>query len=160
MELIEEIRKHSDKNNMRICNQLIDVIEDYNIQTKEDLLKRENNMFSSKDLKEKLDIKYQDYLSDTSYIELLDNKDMNNLQEYERLYLKANIDLEKCKYLMLIYDYINYMLFFPYEAFLLIMSDNLKGRYDDEVRDLDDDEFIDLTGDKDVYDFLEMLDEE
>ncbi len=137
-ELIEKIKQHQGNNNKRICNELIDAINDYNINSEEELLNYENKFFIETDLNKRIDMKYKEYLADTSRFEFLDNDDFLNLDEYEKLLNESNDSLEKCKYLILIYDYINFMLYFPYEAYLLIIKDNLKGKYDDSVRDFDD----------------------
>lgn len=125
IELIEEIEKHKNKNNTSVCEKLIEIIKEYNINSEEDLLKHENQYFYDTDLDNKIDKKYKSYILDVTRFDDVTNADIIQLKEYEKALKKANNSLEKCKYLILIYDYIDYQLAFPYEAYLLIISDNL-----------------------------------
>ena len=124
--LIEEIKNHQTSNNESICEQLIDIIEYYNITSKEELLEHENKFFVDTDLSKKIDAKYKEYLLDVTRFDDADNSDLNNISEYEKLMNNSNNDLDKCKYLILIYDYVGYGLYFPYEAYLLMLDDNMK----------------------------------
>lgn len=137
-ELIDKITLHKENNNKRICDELIDIINDYSISSEEELVNYENKLFKESELDKRIDTKYKEYLADTTHLEFLDNDDFLKLDEYEKLLNESNDSLEKCKYLILIYDYINFTLYFPYEAYLLITKDNLKGKYDDSVRDFYD----------------------
>ena len=136
-ELIKNIKSHQEKNNNRICNQLINIIERNQIHSEDDLLMFENKFFSTTDINKKIESKYQEYLSDTTHLDSTDSTDNSRLTDYETLFNDATETLDKCKYLLLIYDYINYMLFFPYEAYLLIISDKLQGEYDQKLRYVD-----------------------
>ena len=125
IELIEEIEKHKSKNNSNVCEELIERIKDYNIKSKEELLTHENSYFYENDLDKKIDQKYKSYVLDYTRLDNATNSDIIKLKEYESNMKKATNNLEKCKYLILIYDYVGYELAFPYEAYLLIVSDNL-----------------------------------
>ncbi len=125
-ELIEIIEKHKSKNNDEICEDLIDIIKEFNISSKEDLLVFENKYFPTTKLEDNLDIKYNAYLMDTTQYELLDSDVIGEIKEYEELYLKEENTLNKCKYLILIYNLLEWELSFPYEAFILIEKDELK----------------------------------
>ncbi|MBQ6497291.1 MAG: hypothetical protein IJI58_01085 [Bacilli bacterium] len=125
IELIEEIEKHKSKNNSNVCEELIERIKDYNIKSKEELLTHENSYFYENDLDKKIDQKYKSYVLDYTRLDNATNSDIIKLKEYEANMKKATNNLEKCKYLILIYDYVGYELAFPYEAYLLIVSDNL-----------------------------------
>ena len=125
IELIEEIEKHKSKNNSNVCEELIERIKDYNIKSKEELLTHENSYFYETDLDKKIDQKYKSYVLDYTRLDNATNSDIIKLKEYEANMKKATNNLEKCKYLILIYDYVGYELAFPYEAYLLIVSDNL-----------------------------------
>ena len=98
--LIEEIKKHQNSNNESICEQLIDIIEYYNITSKEELLEHENKFFIDSDLDKKIDIKYKEYLLDVTRFDDADNSDLNNIREYEKQMNNSNNDLDKCKYLI------------------------------------------------------------
>lgn len=124
-ELIEEIEKHKVKNNSSICENLIETINDYNINSKEELLIHENNYFYDNNLDKKIELKYKEYIMDITRLDNATNSDIIKLKEYEAAMKRATNSLEKCKYLILIYDYLGYELEFPYEAYLLIISDNL-----------------------------------
>ena len=125
IDLIEEIEKHKSKNNSNVCEELIERIKDYNIKSKEELLTHENSYFYENDLDKKIDQKYKSYILDYTRLDNATNSDIIKLKEYEANMKKATNNLEKCKYLILIYDYVGYELAFPYEAYLLIVSDNL-----------------------------------
>lgn len=125
IDLIEEIEKHKSKNNSSVCEELIERIKDYNIKSKEELLTHENSYFYENDLDKKIDQKYKSYILDYTRLDNATNSDIIKLKEYEANMKKATNNLEKCKYLILIYDYVGYELAFPYEAYLLIVSDNL-----------------------------------
>ena len=104
---------------------LIKRIKDYNIKSKEELLTHENSYFYETDLDKKIDQKYKSYILDYTRLDNATNSDIIKLKEYEANMKRVTNSLEKCKYLILIYDYIGYELAFPYEAYLLIISDNL-----------------------------------
>lgn len=125
IDLIEEIEKHKSKNNSNVCEDLIKRIKDYNIKSKEELLTHENSYFYETDLDKKIDQKYKSYILDYTRLDNATNSDIIRLKEYEENMKRVTNSLEKCKYLILIYDYIGYELAFPYEAYLLIISDNL-----------------------------------
>ena len=116
--MIEVLEKHKNDINEEICEDLIDIINDFNISSKEELLKYENKFFNTDNLLEKLNIKYNSYLRDTTHFDL--DIDLSKIKEYEELYLKEEKELEKAKYLILLLNEIQWELFFPYEAYLLI----------------------------------------
>lgn len=125
IELIEELEKHKYSNNDDICEKLIDIIKNNKINSKEELLAYENKSFNDSNLEAKIDIKYKEYILDVTRFDNATNSDIIKLKEYEDALEKATDTMEKCKYLILIYEYVGYMLFFPYEAYLLIINDNL-----------------------------------
>lgn len=125
IELIEELEKHKYSNNDDICEKLIDIIKNNKINSKEELLAYENKSFNDSNLEAKIDIKYKEYILDVTRFDNATNSDIIKLKEYEYALEKATDTMEKCKYLILIYEYVGYMLFFPYEAYLLIINDNL-----------------------------------
>lgn len=127
MELIEEIERHKSKNNTSVCQELIEMIKQYNISSKEELLEHENKYFEDDNLDIKIDQKYKSYVFDVTRFDDATNADIIKLKEYETAMKRATNSLEKCKYLILIYDYVGYQLAFPYQAYLLIVDDKLKG---------------------------------
>ena len=121
--MIEVLEKHKNDINEEICEDLIDIINDFNISSKEELLEYENKFFNTDNLLEKLNIKYNSYLRDTTHFDL--DIDLSKIKEYIKLYLKEEKELEKAKYLILLLNEIQWELFFPYEAYLLIEDNNL-----------------------------------
>ena len=119
-ELIKIIEEHKDNNNEEVCEDLIDFIKSFKIETLEDLLVYENKFFSSDKLSDKLNTKYISYQNDTSYYEFLELSSIDEAKD-----LEATDELEKCKYLILLLNEIQRDLFFPYEAYLLIERDEL-----------------------------------
>ena len=124
-ELIDELQAHKSKNNTSVCEELIEIIKEHKINSKEELLAYENEYFYDDDLDKKIDQKYKSYILDYTRFDNATNSDIIKLNEYEEAMKKVPNSLEKCKYLILIYDYIGYELAFPYEAYSLIITDNL-----------------------------------
>ena len=124
-ELIEKIEEHKDTNNEEVCEDLIDIIKDFKIDSLEELLTFENKYFSSSNLSDKLKTKYLSYQSDNTYFDFLEIDSINKVRDYEEKYLNVTDELQKCKYLILLLNEVQRDLFFPYEAYLLIEKDEL-----------------------------------
>ncbi len=121
--MIEVLEKNKNNINNEICEDLIDIINDFNISSKEDLLVFENKFFTTENLLEKLSIKYDSYLRDITHFDNIE--DLSKVKEYEELYLKEEEPLLKAKYLILLLNELEWDLFFPYEAYLLIENNDL-----------------------------------
>ena len=111
--------------NDNICTDLIDLIKAHNLLTEKALQEYEAKYFNTPDLLERIKIKYKEYQSDTTHFDYLDSLDILTLKEYSKSLEEEQDPLLKCKYLILIYDLLEWQLYFPYEAYLLNINRKL-----------------------------------
>ncbi len=134
--LIEEINKHN-TNNLEIMEELNDIIVGYNINSEEELLEFEKSNFNNYNLDEILNELLDIYYADTSIYEYYDIADLAKLEDYENLIKASNNIHDKCLYTLLLLDYARIKLYLPYQAYKLILNDELKGEYDEYFYNLD-----------------------
>ncbi len=124
-DLIKTINDNRNDINENICNELIDLINNHNILDEDSLKIYEDKYFSTSNLLDRVNGYYNEYKTDTTHFDYLDSLDMVMLEKYSKSLEEESDPLIKCKYLILIYDLLEWQLYFPYEAFELIKCKKL-----------------------------------
>ena len=124
-DLIKVINDNRNSINENICNDLIDLINNHNILDEDSLKTYEDKYFSTSNLLDRINSCYNEYKSDTTHFDYLDSSDIVMLDKYSKSLEEESNPLIKCKYLILLYDLLEWQLYFPYEAFELIKNKEL-----------------------------------
>ena len=124
-ELLKLINEHKEKNNISVCYRLYNFIINNNINSELELKTIEDRMFNTDDKKIRNDIKYKSYLMDSTHLEKLDSNDIAKLVKYEDLYIESDINEDKTKFLILIYEINEWEMCFPYTTYKLIIEDKM-----------------------------------
>ena len=123
----EEILKKINNNNYKIVNELIDLIKEENIKSEEELKEYQNNLF-------KIDGKLMNHEEEIDYcvktiLSTPASEGLFFLDMQEVINFKENVNSlsieEKNKRVIIIYSLMNLDMMLPYDAYKLIMSNNL-----------------------------------
>ena len=128
MNLIRNLLKHQNKDNLPITKELSDIIKKSNIQTLEQLKEFEEEIFktNNKKLSKKEKINYAFEIMIPSYdYEFLTFEEIQIYKTYRNNILTMENDDEKIKNLIKLYSLANRELVFPFEAYNLIINDEL-----------------------------------
>lgn len=126
MDLIKELKKHQNKDNLPIIKELSDIIKESNIQTLDQLKEFEEEIFktNNKNLSKKEKINYAFEIMIPSYdYESLTFEEIQIYKTYRNNILTREDDDEKIKNLIKLYSLSNRELTFPFEAYNLIIND-------------------------------------
>ena len=123
--LIDVINDHRNDINNDICDKLIDIINNYNINNEDELKHLEDGFFTTNNLHERNETKYQAYRLDPTHLEELNQNEISKLENYSDAYNAATNELLKTKYLILIYELLGWNFVFPYTAYILIKESRL-----------------------------------
>ena len=123
----EEILKKINNNNYKIVNELIDLITEENIKSEEELKEYQDNLFKIDgelmNHEEEIDYCVKTILS-TPASEGLFFLDMQEVINFKENINSLSIE-EKNKRVIIIYSLMNLDMMLPYDAYKLIMSNNL-----------------------------------
>lgn len=123
----EEILKKINNNNYKIVNELIDLITEENIKSEEELKEYQDNLFKIDgelmNHEEEIDYCVKTILS-TPASEGLFFLDMQEVINFKENVNSLSIE-EKNKRVIIIYSLMNLDMMLPYDAYKLIMSNNL-----------------------------------
>ena len=122
-DLLQNINKHKEKNDISVCYHLYNYILARNIDSEDDLKKAEDAMFLTDDIRTRNELKYYSYAIDPTHLEKLDMNEIAKLVKYDDLYSNASKEQDKTKYLILMYEIMGWELYFPYSAYRLIIAD-------------------------------------
>lgn len=128
MDLINELKKHQNKDNLPIIKELSDIIKNNNIQTLNQLKEFEEKIFktNNKNLTKKEKINYAFEIMIPSYdYEFLTYEEIQVYKIYRNNVLTEKNDDEKIKNLIKLYSLKDCELIFPFEAYNLIINDAL-----------------------------------
>jgi len=123
----EEILKKINNNNYKIVNELIDLIIEENIKSEEELKEYQDNLF-------KIDGKLMNHEEEIDYcvktiLSTPASEGLFFLDMQEVINFKENVNSlsieEKNKRVIIIYSLMNLDMMLPYDAYKLIMSNNL-----------------------------------
>ena len=123
----EEILKKINNNNYKIVNELIDLITEENIKSEEELKEYQDNLF-------KIDGKLMNHEEEIDYcvktiLSTPASEGLFFLDMQEVINFKENVNSlsieEKNKRVIIIYSLMNLDMMLPYDAYKLIMSNNL-----------------------------------
>ena len=123
----EEVLKKINNNNYKIVNELIDLITEENIKSEEELKEYQDNLF-------KIDGKLMNHEEEIDYcvktiLSTPASEGLFFLDMQEVINFKENVNSlsieEKNKRVIIIYSLMNLDMMLPYDAYKLIMSNNL-----------------------------------
>ena len=117
-ELEKNIIQNRPYNDCILCDALLDIVRECNIQTEKELEEYEDSLFCTTDVMERIKILYCNYLVD--YI--IDFKTINAVTiMHVNFILSDNVE-DKAKFLLKVYGTLGWEMCLPYQAYKLLIK--------------------------------------
>lgn len=124
-DILNRLSIHKDRNNTKVVYRLFDIVETNSISNEENLINMENSMFNTSNINERLDICYKLFISDTTHFDFLNQNELNEINKLKNEFNETENIETKLKNIIIIFEIIGFDMFFPYQAYKLILNDKL-----------------------------------
>ena len=126
MEMIEALRDKENDNNHKLIDNLVALIENFNIKDEKGLSELEDYFFMIDDEKvDKLEYCYNKIYHDDYIFEFMDQDKIDEMNKLKDLCNSETDEEKKLYYIIKMFDIAGYELYLPYTAYKYIISGQL-----------------------------------